>query len=153
MAVRRKKTAAMPPEPGPDLFPVGLRQVQTLERGAGEKLKTAFGVMGRQGFQAGFHLEQKHQPMRLALETVFADQAGQVQISRLQRHAGFLVRFAAGADVRRFADVHLQFPAAGAPQAAVRLLRAFEQQHFVALAETIQQRGDFVGQNHGNYFS
>ena len=57
MAVRREKSAAMPPEPGPDLFPVGLRQVQTIERGAGEELKTAFGVMGRQGIQTRLHLE------------------------------------------------------------------------------------------------
>jgi hypothetical protein len=46
--MRREKSAAMPPEPGPDLFPVGLRQIQTLELGAGEELKTAFDMMGRQ---------------------------------------------------------------------------------------------------------
>src|ERR1039457_4744695 len=92
MAVRGEKSAAMPPEPGPDLFPVGLRQLQTLERGAGEELKTAFGVAGRQCFQARLDLEQKHQPVRPALEAVFADEAGQVQIFGAQRQAGFLVR-------------------------------------------------------------
>src|ERR1017187_2280360 len=106
VAMRRKKSAAMPPEPGPDLFPVGLRQVQTLERGAGEELKTAFGVVGRQCFQTRLYLEQKHQPVRPALEAVFADEAGQVQIFWAQRQAGFLMRFAAGADVGRLTDVH-----------------------------------------------
>ena len=152
MAVRREKSAAMPPEPGPDLFPVGLRQLQTLERGAGEELKTSFGVVGRQCFQARFYLEQKHQPVRPALEAVFADEAGQVQIFGAQRQAGFLVRLAAGAGVGRFAAVHFQFPATGTPQTAVRLLRAFEQKHLIALVEAIQQRGDFVGQNHQTEF-
>jgi len=149
MAVRREKSAAMPPEPGPDLFPVGLRQFQTFERGAGEELKTSFGVVGRQCFQARLDLEQKHEPVRPALVTVLADEAGQMQIFRPQRQPGFLMRFAAGASVGRFAAVHFQLPTAGAPEAAVRFLRAFKQQHLVMLAETVEQRGDFVGQNHG----
>jgi hypothetical protein len=48
MAMRREKSAAISPEPRPDLLAVGLRQAQTIERGAGEKLKTAFGMVGRQ---------------------------------------------------------------------------------------------------------
>src|SRR5208283_6088286 len=50
------------------------------------------------------------------------------------------------------AAVHFQFPATGTPQTAVRLLRAFEQQHVIALVEAIKQRGDFVGQNHQTEF-
>ena len=57
MAMRREKSAAMPPKPRPDLLAVGLRQVQTLERGAGEELKTAFGVTGRQCSQTRLYLE------------------------------------------------------------------------------------------------
>jgi len=103
----------MPPEPGPDLLPVGLRQLQTLERGAGEKLKASFGVNGRQCFQARFHLKQEHQPVRLALEAVFADETGQVQIFGAQATGRFPRALRGGAGVGRFADVHFQFPAAG----------------------------------------
>src|SRR5208282_6476290 len=84
MAMRRKESTAMPPEPGPDLFPVGLRQLQTFERGAGEELKAAFGMMGRQGFQTRSHLEQKHQPVRPALIAMLADQAGEMEVLRTQ---------------------------------------------------------------------
>src|ERR1017187_7669550 len=70
MAVRREKSAAMPPEPRPDLFPVGLRQLQTVECGAGEELKTSFGVAWRQYFQTRLYLEQKHEPMCPALVTM-----------------------------------------------------------------------------------
>ena len=152
MAMRREKSAAMPPEPRPDLFPVGLRQLQTVERRAGEKLEPAFGVVRRQRGQPRLHLKQEHQPVGLALITMLADEAGQVQVRRLDFDAEFLLRLAAGAGVGRFAGVHLQLAAARAPEAAVRLLRAFEQQHFIAPVEAIQQRGGFVGQNHGCKF-
>jgi hypothetical protein len=58
------------------------------------------------------------------------------------------VRLAAGAGVGRFAKVHFQFAATRTPQAAIRLLRAFEQKNFRLLVEAVKQRGDFVGQNH-----
>ena len=86
--------------------------------------------------------------MRLALETVFADDAGEVQIARGKLLAGFLVRFAAGAGVGRFAFVRVQLTAARTPQAAIRLLRAFEQEDLIALVEAVEQRGNFVGQLH-----
>ena len=69
-----------------------------------------------------------------------------MQIRRGKLDADFLPRLAAGADIGRFADVGFQFPAAGAPPAAIRLLRPFEQQGFVPLVEAKQQRRDFVRQ-------
>ena len=45
--------------------------------------------------------------MRLALETVFADEAGEMQIARGELLASFLVRFAAGASVGRFAFIRV----------------------------------------------
>ena len=80
--------------------------------------------------------------MRLALITVLTDETGQVQVGWLEHHANFLVRFAASTCVGRFAEVHLELAAARAPEAAIRLLRAFEQQDFVALIENVEQRGD-----------
>ena len=54
------------------------------------------------------------------------------------------MRLPAGAGKRRLADLRVQLAARRAPQAVIRFLRPFEQQHFVALAETVEERGDFV---------
>lgn len=148
MAVCGEEAAAMLPEPRPDVFAIRLRQLQIIQRLARKELKPAFLVDGRKRLQLRLYLEQKHQPVRLALETVFADEAGEVQISRGELLAGFLVRFAAGAGVGRFAFVRVQFAAARTPQTAIRLLRAFEQEDFIALVEAVEQRGDFVRQLH-----
>ena len=82
--------------------------------------------------------------MRLALVAVLADDTREVQISWLKGSPNFLARLAAGASVGGFADVHFQFTAARTPEAAIRFLRPFEQQDFIVLVETIEQRGDFV---------
>ena len=83
--------------------------------------------------------------MGLALVAMLADHAGQMQICRAKLLANFLFRLATGAGVRRLAEVHLQFAAARAPEAAVRLLAALQQKNVVLLIEAIEQRGDFVG--------
>ena len=86
--------------------------------------------------------------MRLALETMFADEAGEVQIARGELLPGFLECFAAGAGVGRFTFIRVQLAAARTPQTAIRFLCAFEQEDFIALVEAVEQRGDFVGQLH-----
>ena len=84
--------------------------------------------------------------MALAQITMLADEAGEVQVRGRQVHAEFLLRFAAGAGIRRFALVRVELSAARAPEPEIRLLRAFQQQHFVALIKTIKKRGDAVWQ-------
>ena len=79
---------------------------------------------------------------------MLADEAGQMQIGGRELEVGFLARFAAGARVRRLAEFSFQFAATRTPQAAIGFLRTFEQQHFVALVENVEQRGDFVRQRH-----
>ena len=86
--------------------------------------------------------------MRLALETVFADDAGEVQIARGKLLSSFLVRLATRASVGRFTFVCVQLATARTPQATIRLLGAFEQEDFITLIETVEQCGDFVGQLH-----
>jgi len=79
-------------------------------------------MMRWQPFQARFHLKQKHQPVRPALETMFADQAVRFNLPGRQRKAGFFfMRFAAGADVGDSPDVHFQPfpPTIQTPQAKV----------------------------------
>ena len=78
--MRREETAAVPPEQWPDLLAIGLRQRQALQRTDGEKFKAPFIVWRREFQQFLSYLEQKHQPMRLIFITVFADDAGQMQI-------------------------------------------------------------------------
>ena len=148
MAMRGEEAAAMLPEPWPDFFAICLRQFQIVQRLACEELKPAFLVDGRKRLQLWLHLEQKHQPVSLALETMFADEAGEMQITRGELLAGFLVCLATSASVGRFAFVRVQLAAARTPQAAIRFLCAFEQEDFISLVEAVEQRGDFVGQLH-----
>jgi len=75
-----------------------------------------------------------------------------MQIRRPYRDAQFLPGFAAGAGIRRLAQVHFQLAAARAPETAVGFLRAFKQQHVVTLIEAVKQGGDLVRQNHGASF-
>src|SRR2546423_4789902 len=82
MAMGREKAAAMPPKQGPDLFAVGLRQRRLFERGEGEEFKPSLVMRRRQGRQSVFQFEQKHQPVRLSLVTVLADDSRQVQVRR-----------------------------------------------------------------------
>lgn len=79
---------------------------------------------------------------------MLAEDAGEVQVAWLNRQTQFLVRFTARAGVRRFAIVGMQFATRRTPEATIRLLRALEQQHFVAFIEATKQRGDSVGQRH-----
>ena len=90
------------------------------------------------------YFEEKHQPMALPQITVLADNPGEVQIGSFQTPAKFFLRLATGAGVGRFADVGVQLAAAGAPEAAVGFLRAFEQEHFIALVEAIKQRRNAI---------
>ena len=143
-----KEAAAMLPEPGPEFFAVGLREFESSESGAGEELKAAFGVEGRKGVQFWFHFEEEHEPVGVALVTVFADEAGEVQVARGELLAGFFQGFAAGAGVGGFAFVGVQFAATRTPETAIGLLSAFEQEDFVLMVEAVEQGGDFVGQLH-----
>jgi hypothetical protein len=148
MAMRRKEAAAMLPKPRPDAFAVGLRNVQIIQRGAREELKPPFLHRRRELFQLWLQFKQEHQPVRLALETVFADHSGQVKIRAPKLQPEFLVRLARGASVGGFAVICVQFATARTPETAIRLLRAFEQEDFILRVEAVEQRGDFIRQLH-----
>ena len=143
-----EEAAAMLPEHGPDGFDVCLRNVQTRDRRAREEFKTPLAHRRRQLRETRLHLEEKHQPVRRALVAVFADEAGEMQTPRRELQADLLVCFTASTGVGRFAGVRLEFAAGRAPEAAVRLLRAFEQEDFIALIETVEQRRNLVRQRH-----
>ncbi len=144
MAMCGKKLAAMPPKQRPDLLTVGLWQRQRHDLFRCEKRKPAFRTRCWQSLEPFFDLEQKHQPMALPLVAVFTYNASQVQICWRDFQAKLFLGLTARAGIRRFANVHLQLTARGAPETAVRLVRALEQQHLVPLIETIEQCRNLV---------
>jgi len=148
VAMRGEKAAAKLPEPGPEALAVGLGNFEAGNSFAREEGKAALGVRRGEGFQFYADFEEEHEPMGLALVAVFADEAGKVQVRWREDEAGFLVGLAAGAMVGRFAEVHFQFAAARAPETAVGFLGALEQEDFIALTETVEERGDFIRQRH-----
>src|SRR2546425_5257102 len=89
MAMRGEKSAAMPPEQRPDSLAIGLRKRQLFQCVGGKKFKPPFGVRRRQMRQSLLHFKQKHEPMRLAFVTVFADDAGQMQLRRRNSQTDF----------------------------------------------------------------
>lgn len=151
MAVRGVEAAAMLPERRPEAFAVGLRYGETVKRGTGKELKAALGMRRRNGRDPQLHLEKEHEPMRVALVAMFADEAGEVEIAGREDKAHFLVCLAAGASVGRLADVSLELAAGRTPQAAIRLLRALEQEDFIRCVEAVEERGDFVGQRQSDW--
>ena len=148
MAMRRKEPATMLPEQGPEPFAIRLREFKIVQRLARKKLKGSFGMVGREGFQLRFYLEQKHQPVRVALVAMFADDSGQMKIRGLNRLPQFFLGFPAGASVGRLAFSCVQFATRWTPETTVRFLRAFHQQYVVALVEAVEQRSDFIWQRH-----
>ena len=149
MAMGGEEAAAVLPEPGPDLFAVGLGNLQRGDFFAREKLETPFGMGRWEGFQARLDFKEEHEPVGLPLVTVLADETGEVKVGGGQTGADFFVGFAAGAGIGGFAEVHFEFAAAGAPEAAVGFLGAFEEEDLVLLVEAVEEGGDFVGQRHG----
>lgn len=142
MAISGEEAAAMTPEQRPDLFKVSPGQVQSCEGFARKKPENPLAMRHRSHLQPRLHLKQKHEPMALAFVSVFGDDSGEMQIGRLELQPHFLRRFATGAGIRRFADVHVQLSATGTPHAQVWLLGPFHQQHFVPLIKAIEQGGD-----------
>ncbi len=86
--------------------------------------------------------------MRLALVSLLGDEARQMEVGWLDLEGDFLPGFPASAGVRRFACFRMQFSPARTPQAAIWLLRPFEQQYFVPLVEAVKQRRNLIRQNH-----
>src|SRR6266700_5131003 len=148
--MRRKKTAAMLPKPGPDPLQIGLGQVQSVQSGARKKLEASFTVRGRHGCQSAHYLKQEQQPMAPALIAVLADDPSQVQGGGRNDQAKLLLRFPAGAGVGRFTFMSVKFPTARAPEAEVGFLRPLQQQHVVLLIKAVEQGGDLIGQRHGS---
>lgn len=101
-------------------------------------------MSGRTFVQAVLDLEKKNQPVGLPGIGMLADDARQVQILGTDGQPQLLGCFTASRNVRRLTLIDVNLSPAGAPETAVRVLRALDQQHFVTAVEAIKQRGDFV---------
>ena len=86
--------------------------------------------------------------MGLSCVAVLTYQPSQVQVARLEGQAQLLLSLSAGAGIRRLACGRVEFSAARAPEALVRLLGAVQQQHFILLIEAVKQSGNLIRQRH-----
>ena len=146
--MRGEEAAAVLPEERPDLLTIGLWERKGVHLRAGKKGETSLAMRWRNRSEAWLHLEQEHEPVGLSLVAVLADESGEVQVSRCEGEADFLVGFATSTGIGRLASLGVELAAAGTPESAVGFLRAFEQEHVAALIETVEERGDLVGQRH-----
>src|SRR5438477_5204739 len=101
-------------------------------------------MLWRQCVELRLDLEEEHEPVRLSCVAMLTYQPSQVQVARLQRQAQLLLSLSAGAGIRRLACGRVEFSAARAPEALVRLLGAVQQQHFILLIEAVKQSGDLI---------
>ena len=147
VAMSGKKATSMFPEQRPKLFLIGLRQLECGEFSARKEFERPFAMSGRADLQPRPDFEKKHEPMGLTLIAMLTDETTEVQIFRVQFQSQFLPTLAAGASIRRFAVIGMQFSAAGTPKSPIRFVQPLDQQHLVPIIKTIKECRDFVGEH------
>ncbi len=147
-AMGGEETAAMLPEQGPDLFPIGGRQAERFKFATWEEGKASLAVGRGEMIEAWEDLEKEHQPVGLSLVTALAHEGGEVQIRGCEMDAEFLERLPTSACVGGLADILVEFPAAGAPQPPIGFLGTFEQQDVIRCIEAVEECRNLVGQAH-----
>ena len=80
MTMRGKKASTMLPEKWPDLFAIGIGQWKWSKFFLCGKSEGAFPVVRRQFSEAEAYFKKKHQPMRVALVTMFTDDTGEMKL-------------------------------------------------------------------------
>ena len=148
VAMGGEETAAMLPEQGPDLFPIGGRQAKRFEFATREEGKASLTVGRGEMIEAWEDLEEEHQPVGLSLVTALAHEGREAEIRGREMNAHFLECLPTRARVGGLADVLMEFSAAGAPQPPIGFLGTFEQQDVIRCIEAVEQRRNLVGQAH-----
>ena len=148
VAMGGEETAAMLPEQGPDLFPIGGRQAERFEFATWEEGKASLAVGRGEMIEAWEDFEEEHQPVGLSLVTALAHEGREAEIRGREMNAKFLECLPTGARVGGLADVLMEFSAAGAPQPPIGFLGTFQQQDLVRCVEAVEQRCNLVGQAH-----
>jgi hypothetical protein len=149
VAMGGEETAAMLPEQGPDLFPIGGWQAKRFEFATWEEGKASLTVGRGKMIESGQDLEEEHQPVGLTLIPAFTHHRGEVEIRGGDLDAQFLESLPTGAGVGGFADILMQFASAGAPEPAIGFLGTLQQQDIVRCVEAVEKRRNLVGQAHG----
>ena len=86
--------------------------------------------------------------MGLILVTVFADDAGEMEVSGLESTANFFMGLADCAGVWAFAGIGLKLAAWGAIKPSIRLIFPPHYEHPTIGMEAIQQSGNTIRQRH-----
>ncbi len=86
--------------------------------------------------------------MGLALVTVFADDAGEMEVSGLESKANFLAGLADCAGVWAFAGIGLKLASWGAEEPSIGLIFPPHYEHPTIGMEAIQQSGNAIRQRH-----
>jgi hypothetical protein len=100
VSVGCKEPSAVTPEEGPNLFTIGLRQIQRGQFSTTVESKISFPMRGWNALQARPDFEEKHQPVSLSLIPIFADKTTQVQVGRREGNARLFQSLTARAGVR-----------------------------------------------------
>jgi hypothetical protein len=149
VAMGGEEAASMFPEEWPELVAIGLGDGEGVEGGATKEGEGAFADGGWGLGDGGEDFEEEHEPVGVTGVAVFADDAGEVELVGFELEAEFFEGFAAGAGVWGFAEVGVEFAAAGAPEAEVGFLAAVEEERIALMIEGVKERGDLVGQRRG----
>lgn len=87
--------------------------------------------------------------MGLILVTVFADDAGEMEVSGLENESNFFMGLADCAGVWAFAGIGLKLATWGAEEPSIRLIFPPHYEHPTIGMEAIQQSGNTIRQRHG----
>ena len=99
VSVGCKEPSTMAPKERPNLFPVGLRQIQYGQFRTTVESEISFPMRGRNALQARPDFKEKHQPVSLSLIPIFADKTAQVQVGRREGNARLFQSLTARAGV------------------------------------------------------
>jgi hypothetical protein len=87
--------------------------------------------------------------MGMILVTVFADDAGEMEVSGLENESNFFMGLADCAGVWAFAGIGLKFATRGAEEPLIGLFFSPHYEHPTIGMEAIQQSGNTIRQRHG----
>lgn len=148
VTMSRKEAVPILPKPRPNPLPICLRDMQFGQGRLGEKLKSPLTHRRWQSLQLRLQLEEKHQPVRLALKPMLTHHPRQMKIRCRKLQPQFLMRFPGRTSIGRLPLVRVKLSTAWTPEPAIRFLRSLQQQNLVLLVEAIKQRSNFVRQLH-----
>ena len=124
--MRGEEATAMPPKHGPEHLSIRSGHGDPAEPFGPKEGEAAFMDWRRQGIQQPPDLEEEHEPVSFALVAMLANQAGEMELARLNLNAQFFLGLPTSTSIRRLAKVRSQFASRGAPKTKIGVLGAFQ---------------------------